>query len=81
MKFQNPSFTFFLNGRTNGQTNKQTDKPKAICSPLFKVGGTKRWANTGPNSVANSFRTLGWSSSGPKAFKGSDLSVILLLLP
>ena len=35
MKFQNPSFKFFLNGRTNGRT----DKPKAICSPLFKVGG------------------------------------------
>ena len=30
----------------------------------------KRWANTGPNSVASSFRTLGWSSSGPKALKG-----------
>ena len=27
----------------------------------------KRWANTGPSSVASSFRTLGWSSSGPKA--------------
>ena len=30
----------------------------------------KRWANTGPNSVASSFRTLGWSSSGPKASEG-----------
>ena len=30
----------------------------------------KRWANTGPNSVASSFRTLGWSSSDPKALKG-----------
>ena len=30
----------------------------------------KRCANTGPNSVANSFRTLGWSSSGPKALEG-----------
>ena len=32
----------------------------------------KRWANTGPtcNSVASSFRTLVWSSSGPKAWKG-----------
>ena len=29
----------------------------------------KRWANTGPNSVASSFRTLGWNSSGPKSFK------------
>ena len=32
MKFQNPSFKFFLNGQTNGRT----DKPKAICSPLFQ---------------------------------------------
>ena len=39
MKFQNPSFKFFLNGRTNGRTNKQTDKPKAICSPLFQSWG------------------------------------------
>ena len=30
----------------------------------------KRWANTGPNSVASSFRTLGWSSSGSKALEG-----------
>ena len=30
----------------------------------------KTWANTGPNSVASSFRTLGWSSSGPKALEG-----------
>ena len=30
----------------------------------------KRCANTGPNSFANSFRTLGWSSSGPKALDG-----------
>ena len=29
-----------------------------------------RWANTGSNSVASSFRTLGWSSSGPKALDG-----------
>ena len=29
----------------------------------------KRWANTGPYSVASSFRTLGWSSSGPKALE------------
>ena len=42
MKFQNPSFKFFLNGRTN----KRTDKPKAICSPLFqsfKVWGIKNF--------------------------------------
>ena len=30
----------------------------------------KRRANTGPNSVASSFRTLGWSSSGPKSLEG-----------
>ena len=43
MKFQNPSFKFFLNGRTNKRTNartdKRTDKPKAICSPLFQSWG------------------------------------------
>ena len=37
MKFRNPSFKFFLNGRTNGRT----DKPKAICSPLFQSWGHK----------------------------------------
>ena len=30
----------------------------------------KKIANTEPNSVASSFRTLGWSSSGPKALEG-----------
>ena len=29
----------------------------------------KKWANTGPNSVSSCFRTLGWSSSGPKALE------------
>ena len=47
MKFQNPSFKFFLNGRTNGWTDKRTDgrtdKPKAICSPLFQSWGHKNW--------------------------------------
>ena len=33
-------------------------------------GFWKRWAKTGPNSVASSFRTLGWNSSGPKALEG-----------
>ena len=33
----------------------------------------KRWENIGPNSIANSFKTLGWSSSGPKAFEGFRL--------
>ena len=28
------------------------------------------WANTGPNSVVNFFRTLGWSSLRPIAFEG-----------
>ena len=39
MKFQNPSFKFFLNGWTHTRTDGQTDKPKAICSHFFKVGG------------------------------------------
>ena len=30
----------------------------------------KRCVSTGPNSVASSFRTLGWSPSGPKALEG-----------
>ena len=29
-----------------------------------------RWVNTGPNSEASSFKTLGWSSSGLKALDG-----------
>ena len=33
----------------------------------------KRCANTGPIFFANSFRTLGWSSSGPKALEGFRL--------
>ena len=33
MKFQNPSFNFFLNGRK--------DKPNSICSPLFQSWGHK----------------------------------------
>ena len=39
MKFQNPSFKIFLNGRTHGRTHGRTDKPKAICSPLFQSWG------------------------------------------
>ena len=35
MKFQNPCFKIFLNGRTEALT----DKPKAICSPLFQSWG------------------------------------------
>ena len=38
-------------------------------SPL-SIESWKRWANTVSYSIANSFRTLGWSSSGPKAFEG-----------
>ena len=41
MKFQNPSFKFFLNGRTHARTHRRTDKPKAICSPLFQSWGHK----------------------------------------
>ena len=37
MKFQNPSFKFFLNGRTNEQTNKRTSRKQA--PHFFKVGG------------------------------------------
>ena len=36
----------------------------------FAIDCWKRLANIGPNYVANSFKTLGWSSSGPKAFEG-----------
>ena len=32
MKFRNPSFKVFLNGRTD----TRTDKPKALCSPIFQ---------------------------------------------
>ena len=38
MKFQNPSFNFFLNGRTNGQTNGQASR-KQYDPHFFKVGG------------------------------------------
>ena len=40
MKFQNPSFKFFLNGRTNGRTNKRTSR-KQYAPHFFKVGGIK----------------------------------------
>ena len=40
MKFQNPSFNFFLNGRTNRQTNKRTGR-KQYAPHFFKVGGIK----------------------------------------
>ena len=33
----------------------------------------KKWAKTGPNSVPSSFKTLGWSSSGPKILDGFKL--------
>ena len=36
------------------------------------VSWGKRWAKTGPNSVVSSFRTLGWSSSGPKAVQAFE---------
>ena len=51
MKFQNPSFKYFLNGRTNkrtnGRTDERTDKPKAICSPLFQSRGHKNFGGWG----------------------------------
>ena len=40
MKFQNPSFNFFLNGRTNTQTDKRTSR-KQYAPHFFKVGGIK----------------------------------------
>ena len=43
MKFQNPSFKFFLNGRT--------DKTKAICSPLFQSWGHKKVFFLCPNKL------------------------------
>ena len=41
MKFQHPSLILFLNGRTDRHTDACTDKPKPICSHIFKVGGIK----------------------------------------
>ena len=44
MKFQNPSFKFFLNGRTNKRTNRQTDERtsrKQYAPHFFKVGAIK----------------------------------------
>ena len=41
MKFQNPSFKFFLNGQTNKQTDGRTSR-KQYAPHFFKVGGIKR---------------------------------------
>ena len=38
MKFQNPSFKFFLNGWTDGRTNGRTSR-KQYVPHFFKVGG------------------------------------------
>ena len=38
MKFQNPSFKFFLNGRTNAHTDTLTSR-KQYAPHFFKVGG------------------------------------------
>ena len=43
-----------------------------IFSPV-SIDCWKRWANTGPKSVANSFRTLGSGPSGPKAMDGFNI--------
>ena len=40
MKFQNPSFNFFLNGRTNKRTDGRTSR-KQYAPHFFKVGGIK----------------------------------------
>ena len=53
MKFQNPSFKFFLNGLTHARA----DKPKAIFFPLFQSEGHK--------NIKLSFcksRERGWAS-------------------
>ena len=39
MKFQNPSYKFFLNGRKSGQTNKRRTSRKQYAPHFFKVGG------------------------------------------
>ena len=59
---------------TNLLILKLTDKSTAkiflrMVSPV-SIDCWKRWANTGPYSVASSFRTLGWNSSGHKALEG-----------
>ena len=40
MKFQNPSFNFFFNGRTDKRTNGHTSR-KQNATHFFKVGGIK----------------------------------------
>ena len=45
MKFQNPSFKIFLNGRTHGQTHRRMDgqtRRKQYAHHFFKVGGAKK---------------------------------------
>ena len=40
MKFQNPSFNFFLNGRTHGRTDARTDgQAKSNMLPTFSMLG------------------------------------------
>ena len=58
-----------LTGTLSLNTNKQTKDHSLGISPVLR-DFWKRWAKTGPNSVASPFRTLGWSSSGPKALEG-----------
>ena len=41
-----------------------------LCQLVKRLFSRKGWTKTGPNSVASSFRTLGWGSSGPKALEG-----------
>ena len=45
MKFQNPSFFFFLNERTYKRTDGQAESN--ILPHLFKVGGIKTGENLG----------------------------------
>ena len=40
MKFQNPSFNFFLNGRTDAHTDRRTDgQAESNMLPLFQSWG------------------------------------------
>ena len=49
MKFQIPSFKFFLNGRTNAHTHTQTSR-KQYAPHFSKVGGIK-------NIIMSSFKS------------------------
>ena len=58
MKFKNPSFKFFLNGRTNGRTNKRTANRKQYAPHFFKVGGIMKMGHTAVWDIKSSSVTL-----------------------